>query len=221
MFRSFLLVACILAPLSVNAQGIEVDGIAQEFRPVVVLHPPGVKINVLFWKNGQPTLLAEEHLVRMDDRTVWAAPVGTYAVIQQGSAIVTVNPSSEPDPRPDPIPDPSPAPPPGPKPPPPGPDPDTDKLSVTGIYFFEEQMDRGKFTEQTAVITDAEFRKNMKERGIPTIILDRDLESAKPWQSRIESLPAVLFYESQDRWKVFPVPKTVDELNQLLSKVAK
>lgn len=226
--RTIFLLLLAFSSLATAADTMTVDGIHKEHRPITVNHDPKDVIAVLFWKDGMAMQLGEDHFDReIEGRTVFVAPPGIYIVTIRGSQIITVTPDNDkvlPDPPPKPKPDPNPVPPPGPDPipdPVPDPEPDREKLAVKGIYFFEEQMDRGSNPEQTAVMTDPDFRSRMRQRNVPVVLLDKDLESAKAWSSKIQTLPSVLFYESQDKWKIEPVPMTVDAMNQLVEKVMK
>lgn len=200
-----------------DARAIDVEPIAKEHRPIVVTHEPGVEVNILFWQDGAPQLLDESHIVRMTDRTIWSAPAGTYSVIRQGSAIVTV--SRESSPRPDPDPEPKPDPP----DPDPGPDPEPEPEPEPGIVakwaiVVEEVQDRGNHPEQTTTLNDPRFRDLMDERGLKLRIYDDDMQSAAPFvRVAGDERPAlILMTEDGSEHRAFPFPSSVEDAETIL-----
>ena len=220
-FATLLLVAATLAWSP--ALAVDVEPIAKEHRPIVVTHDPGATINVLFWKDGAPTLLSEDHIVRMDDKTIWTAPAGVYAVIRQGSAVVTVNRegSPGPGPGPDPKPEPEPNPEPDPPDPDPGPEPDpepTPGILATWAIFVEERRDRAEHAEAIAVLNHPRFRESLEDRGIRLRVFDDDEAAARPFVAVAgERRPAlILMTEDGSTHRVFDAPKSLDEAETLI-----
>ena len=215
MFRCLALA---IAATACSAYAVEVDGIAKEHRPIVVTHEIGVQINVLYWDNGEPRLLADDHLIRLDDRTIWTAPAGTYAVIQQGSVIVQV--TADGSPRPDPTPGPKPDP---PKPDPPEPEPTPGpQIEIRWAVWIYEQTDAISQREQTNVRQSIETRKYLDSRSIKFAAYDDDQDAAKakPFRAVADKLPALVLMQNASTFTVHPAPLSLDDLKKLVKEVS-
>lgn len=215
MFRCL---AVVIAATACSAYAVEVDGIAKEHRPIVVTHESGVQINVLYWDNGEPKLLTDDHLIRLDDRTIWSAPSGTYAVIQQGSAIVQV--TADGSPRPSPTPGPKPEPP-KPDPPDPGPTPGP-QIEIKWAVWIYEQTDAIEQIEQTNVRQSIETRQYLDSQGIKFAAYDDDQDAAKakPFRSVAGKLPALVLMQNANTFTVHPAPVSFDDLKKLVKEVS-
>lgn len=216
MFRCL---AVAIAVTACSAYAVEVDGIAKEHRPIVVNHESGVQINVLYWDNGEPKLLTDDHLIRLDDRTIWSAPAGTYAVIQQGSAIVQVTADGSPRPGPDPTPGPQPEP---PRPDPPDPEPTPGpQIEIKWAVWIYEQADAISQQKQTNVRQSIETRQYLDSQSIKFAAYDDDQDAAKakPFRSVADKLPALVLMQDASTFTVHAAPSSLEELKTLIAEV--
>lgn len=214
----FRLLAIAIAVTACSAYAVEVDGIAKEHRPIVVTHESGVRINVLFWDNGEPRLLTDDHLIRLDDRTIWSAPAGVYTVIQQGSVIVQV--TADGSPRPSPTPGPKPDP---PKPDPPDPEPTPGpQIEIKWAVWIYEQTDAISQRDQTNVRQSIETRKYLDSRGIKFAAYDDDQDAAKarPFLSVAGNLPALVLMQDASAFTTHSAPSSIEELRKLIAEVS-
>ena len=86
------------------------------------------------------------------------------------------------------------------------------------MLFIEEQGERAEHPEQTAVINDFDFRTDLKDRGLDVRVYDKDQKAAVPYKKIVDTYPSMIIMESSDEYRVFPVPKTVEEAEQIIRK---
>ncbi|MEL6898427.1 MAG: hypothetical protein AAFP90_20210 [Planctomycetota bacterium] len=208
--------ALMVAWMAATASSVDVPAINKEFRPIVVSHDAGVRIDVLHWAGDAPSMLPDDHFVRQETATIWTAPAGVYAVVGNSDGVVIVTVVRENSPRPPPPgPNPSPDPPrPEPKPDPsPGPPP----LVAKWLMIIEEVSDRPKYPKQTAVSLDLAFWKTLTDRGFQVRRYDANQEAAKPYTREANAkLPALVIMESAEKWRVFRLPESTESVEQII-----
>ena len=219
MGRFFLFAYALILPSI--CQGIDADKtIVKEYSLVTISHEEGEIIHATFnfvLPDGtvERRILSDEHFDRRSTETTMTGPPGDYEITVGKPLLIKIVREGQPNPQPNPQPDPVPKPEPEPEP-----EPDNDKIKVAGVYFFEEQQERHLRPEQTMVITDIGLRDRLAGMGIRRVIFDKDLPSVEPWKSKFTTeLPVVLFYQDSANYRIFPVPKTIAEMNALFDKV--
>lgn len=212
----FATLAFALAPLlMVAGDSVRVDSIQKRDRPFKIEHESGSTIQAIYVDGDDWAYLPEEHFIREDHVTYMAAPVGRYLITDGTAKIVNVidegrpRPEPKPDPRPDPGPDPD-----------PNPDPDDQKLRLTFVVWIEEIQDRAKHPEETLVMQDAGLRRVVADLGAKSRTYDKDQPGASSFveiaKAKRISLPALFLMEDENRYRVFPAPKSVDDAERVI-----
>ncbi|MEN1682177.1 MAG: hypothetical protein AAGJ46_21580 [Planctomycetota bacterium] len=163
--------------------------------------------------SGEWAFLADRHFIRADTFTIFAAPPGSYFVTTGDSTIVKIVDGDNPSPRPQPNPRPDPQP--GPEPDP-QPDPGPPPLVAKWAIWVEEQMDRDDYPAEVGVMTDPEVQRGLADRGLEWRIYDDDQPSAKWLADATTIRPAFMLMEQNGQPRVFPAPKSAEELETII-----
>lgn len=203
-----------VAVVELAASGqVTAPSIVRRDEPVKINHPAGATIQAIYVDgNGEWAFLADRHFVRDSTFTILAAPPSTYLVTTGESTILKVVGGSGPEPQPGPSPRPDPTPP-GPEP---QPDPGPPPLVAKWAVWIEEQMKRGDYPDVVAVMTSPDVRRSLEDRGLKWRIYDDD-EGAVKWLADATTIrPAFMLIEEGGQPRVFPAPKTAEELKTII-----
>lgn len=219
MIRHFAFLAILLGGAAFGQ--VTSPSISKVHRPLVIEHETGAKVQAIFAKVVSGAVvwesLADEHFVRRDSETIMVAPVGEYVITTGDSKIVRIVSDGTPGPGP---PDPQPKPEPKPEPNP-QPEPSPDKLNIKWVIWLEEQSDRSAHTDETQTMLDPELWSTIKDMGAQIRLYDDDQPNAAPFKKiAADKLPAMILMEAEDRYLVFPAPKSSDEAEALIRRHA-
>ncbi|MEO1528703.1 MAG: hypothetical protein AAFX06_25050 [Planctomycetota bacterium] len=203
-------------------EAVKAPSVNKRDRPITIQHPEGAKVQAIFANVVEGRVvwqfLPDEHFTREAKKTVFAAPPGEYLITTGDSTILKIVDEGGPKPRP--------------PPPPPfdeddgeqddtEPEPAPKKLKLNWVVWVEEQANRSQNWEQTATMIDPYAGKFIADWPAKKRIYDADQAGAKPFLAITEGKrPAVVLMESDDRFLVFPAPKSVNELETLIRRHA-
>jgi len=207
---------------------VDAPSISKRDQPIKINHPEGAKIQAIYADvvggEVQWSFLPEDHFIRSETQTIFAAPPGDYLVTAGDSTILKVveegNPRPKPDPKPDP-PDPRPDPEPDPDP-----EPSPDQLRVNWAIWVEEISERINHPEATDTMLAAtndgsDVNESLTDRGIKVRAYDDDQQEAGPFLSiTANRRPSLVLMETADRFLVFDAPKSPEELETLIRRHA-
>lgn len=207
-----LLTVLMLATCSA-AFAVDASTVVKRDQPIVVDHESGQTINAIFgaveggvfvWK-----FLPEQHFIRGDVKTYFAAPPGEYIIVVGDSKVIKVIEEGTPDPQPDPRPRPEPD---------PKPDPSPDGIRAEWVLFIEENTDRSKHPEASNTMRDKELVQTLAEIGLKYRVYDDDDPAAKGFLRLIgDTRPAMIILGvNPSDYRVFPAPKSVEEAERTI-----
>lgn len=200
-----------------DAAQITAPAIGRRDQPVKINHPAGATVQAIYvTRSGDWAFLPERHFVRSEKFTILAAPPSTYLVTTGDSTILKIVEDGEPNPQPGPEPEPEPKPDPKPDPSP-GPEPGPAPVVAEWAVWIEEQQERAKHVDETAVMTDAAVRRDLEDRGLKVRIYDDDQPEAEPLVSQTKGVrPAFLLLDVSGKTRCFPAPKSREALEKII-----
>lgn len=209
--RSAQYILAAVIALSSASFAVDVPNVVKRDKPIAIDHEAGEKINAIFGavENGVFVwrYLPDDHFIREELRTFFAAPPGEYIVVIGESQIIKVIEEGRPEPRPDPKPKPEPE----PMPPP-------DGIRAEWLIWIEETEERTKHANQTFTMSDAGLMETISEIGLKKRVYDKDQPEAKEFIKLIDKpLPALIILGEDPRnYRVFDAPETPEDAEKLI-----
>lgn len=194
---------------------VQSPSVVKRDRPIRVNHPEGVKIQAIYARVDQGTVvwsyLSDDHFERSGAFTIFVAPPGDYFITTGESTIIKIVddgsvPPEPPKPKPEPKPDPNV----NPKP----------KLKVNWAVWVYDQADAVNQIPQTNTRLSLETRRYLESRGIKMSAYDDDQDAAKakPFLDVASGLPALFLIQDSNRYSVYKAPASLDELKAIVKE---